>query len=379
MWALGTHLVLGTATIYAPGIVTQFAQQDAWLAVLLAGMFLAAGGTLLPLLTLAAPGKGLLRALEERTTWLARPVALVYGLFLLHLEALVTDEVSTLWQQATMAQTPATFFIVTVGLLAAGAARAGLETISRVATLVAATLIVLTPLMVILGLNMIHFDEFRPVLATGWEPVLAASQPATGFFNEVLLLALIWGNMGDVRAASRNRGQRFWQAYRNVLLIVLTTTLISLVVTGVVIAAFGPREVTRMLIPTLEYLRVIRLGEFLQRLESGTLFFWTWSIFVKAAILHFLACEAWAVTFGLRDAKVVSLTLLGPLVFLALSLTRDPVHFQNYIMVWGFVSFPFEVLLLAVSLFFIWLLQGRVRPPESRPAPSDHPRKVARP
>lgn len=360
MAALGTHLLIPTTLMFLPTTVIRIAFQDAWISIILGfGLTLALAAILLPLLAHAAPGQGLLEALQLRAPWIARLLGLVFGFALVHLEALVVIEIGIFWQQVVMPETPDTFFAITALVLAALSARAGIEPLGRTALLFAGILLIFTPIVLLMSFNLIHPAEFQPVLANGMKPVAVATQPVLGFGEELLLLALGLGYLRSRPGSSPVKAS--FQVMALATGISLGVTVLFFTAT---IAALGPREASRDLLPALTYMHLIRLGEFIQRIEGVVLLFWTWSILTKTALVHLLACQAWGAVFTIRDARVLSLPLVGLVFAESRILIRDTVELVHYLMIWGLIATTFFLLPLLIGLVAI-----RLTPSPNRPAP----------
>jgi spore germination protein KB len=144
---------------------------------------------------------------------------------------------------------------------------------------------------------------------------------------------------------------------------VVTSIIVTLANLITCIMLFGPDLTANMTYPTLELIRYIRAGAFLENLDPLLIVFWVYTIFIKIGMLLLVAVLALTHTFGLKDHKPFSSLMAATMVILSLYMFKS-VGVLEYITIHSEASiFMFTCSLFSLYLLIDWLRFGRKEKP----------------
>ncbi|MDN5362830.1 MAG: hypothetical protein PWP70_1877, partial [Moorella sp. (in: firmicutes)] len=124
--------ILPTAILFLPSLLALQAQQDAWLATIMAALIAGVVALIVYLLAYRFPHYTLFQYCELILgRWLGKTTSLIFILAFLLLNAVVIREFSEFLTVAVMPETPSLFFTISIAVVAVYAARNGLEVIAR--------------------------------------------------------------------------------------------------------------------------------------------------------------------------------------------------------------------------------------------------------
>jgi spore germination protein KB len=291
-----TCILISTAILILPALVIQEARQDAWLSVLVVTLLGIATGLLQVRLGLRFPGKTIIEYSKEIA---GRPLGALLGLsyiaLLFYISVLIIREFLELLKSEFFPETPMEIFAVVIVLAAAYIIRRGLEVLCRTNEI----LLPFELLFIIGGFFLIFkdldFTRLLPVLSGGFLPVLKGAYPATVFFTETNLVAVILPALNIQRYAARS-----------VVTAVVAVGLFHTVLCIAVLALLGLNAADRFF-SVIDLFRYISVGDIIERQEALVMAIWTGTSLVKIGLYYYCTCLASARWAGLRDYR--------PLVF----------------------------------------------------------------
>ncbi|WNQ10405.1 GerAB/ArcD/ProY family transporter [Paenibacillus aurantius] len=256
LFELGSSIVIGLAVR---------AKQDAWLAVLaglLGGLVLL---TLYVLILRLCPGMSLTQCFVKAFgRYIGRPLAFAYCVYFLYLSARVLRDFGALLLTSALPDTPMSAVNLIMILVILYGAVLGIGALARAGEifLYICVLIALLGVIVLLFSNVIKLENFLPILENGWGPVWSAAFPqaVTFPFGEVIVFTMFSPYLIHTRGAIRT-------AYRGMIV----SGLILAFVTALNIGALGTFGLTNAVFPLLKTTALIKVGNFLQRLEAFTI------------------------------------------------------------------------------------------------------------
>jgi spore germination protein KB len=144
---------------------------------------------------------------------------------------------------------------------------------------------------------------------------------------------------------------------------VITSIIVTLANLITCIMLFGPDLTANMTYPTLELIRYIRAGAFLENLDPLLIVFWVYTIFIKIGMLLLVAVLALTHTFGLKDHKPFSSLMAATMVILSLYMFKS-VGVLEYITIHSEATmFMVTCSLFSLYLLIDWLRFGRKEKP----------------
>lgn len=336
-----TAYLIGRSTLIMP---VEIARQDGWLAILLGG--LCAAGVFLLWLALGLRFQGLSPVDYTRRVlgnFFGIPVVVLYLWFFLHVGAGVARNFGELYATAIMPKTPIVVFIGMLAFLTALTVRGGLEVITRLAELLLPWLV-----LSVVGLNILtfatpglmHWEYLEPILGSGWLNVLRGTLLSFIFpYGEAVVFLII---LPFLTQPDRTRPYALGSLGFVTLLLALTH-LRNL-------AVLGPVEIARLNLPSLAAIKLINLGEFLQRLDALAVFIWTFGTFLKTAVLQYTVCLGSAELLGLKDYRPLAFPVTLLMTSLAIIIYENFAQMRSvYSTIYPFYALPFTLLLPALT------------------------------
>ncbi len=203
-----------------------------------------------------------------------------------------------------MPETPMIVFIILVVLLAANAARNGIEVIARWSELVAIGVIA-SGLVLVLPYPAMDFKNLKPILPYGLLPHLKSSLTIIAFYMRLNIVGMI------IPLAHNRKEVLRYSRYA-----VFLSGILLLGHTIALVAVFGS-QATTLAVPGFTLARQIFIGQFFERIETIPVSVWVLNALVKIALDFWAAATGLAQVFGLRNFK----PLTYPIGALAASFT----------------------------------------------------------
>lgn len=295
--------LLGTTFLVSAGLE---AGRDIWIAYILSMAASLVLACMYARMMSLRPGKDFLYILED---FLGRPLSVIFlilmSVYLMQHYAYVVRHFSEFVYTAGSPGTPILVSMLTMGLLSALAVYHGVEVLGKWSELtvffVAAFIIGTT---ILLAKNM-DINHVRPVLEEGLMPAIKGSWMLTSFpFGQVLAFLFILPPF-------ENRKDPYKILTLGLLLggfLVFLSSICNVLVLGV-------PAVERLYYPTFSTLAIIRLGDFIQRMEIVATTIFTVSVFLKATVLLMGVMKSLAKIFRLNDYHF----LIMPVMLLAVN------------------------------------------------------------
>lgn len=344
-------IILPTAILFVPTLVSIDARQDAWLSVVIAfvlgsGVAILAGG-----LAQRFPGETVIQFAPRLVGRIpGKIVGLVFIFYLFYVTFVVQREFGELMAGAFYARTPQLVFVVTLTLLAVYLAYKGLEVLARVNDFVMFIFLAAFVLFVALVAWNVRLEEFLPFLEFGLGPVLLGSLYPAAWFGEVLVIMLLVPFVSQKRRAVKAAVSGLLITFVALQVVMLGTT-----------AVLGAEEAAR--IPFASFFVVRRTEilqvEFFQRQDALFMMIWVGAMLMKLAAWFYLGVLALSQWLNLRTWRptvfplAVLLTVLSinswPNFAVFAAHTRESLPF-----VIGSVSY-----LIVPLLFLAALVRGR--------------------
>lgn len=267
---------LSMLTTYAPILTAVPATRDAWISAWLA-VAVAVLITLVPYNLLKRfPGQTVF-AVNRRVlgTWLGGLLNLLYAALFLHAAAVAVRMFSEVFVVAMLPETPVWAINVMVAILAWHGTRQGVEGLGRMADLVGPGIVLTVLILAPLDANRMDLSRLLPVFEYGPGPMLLQSLTPIAIFGETAWTVLL------IMPYMQRPGET------------VKAFLVGSAINGVMVsfgaallvAALGPALIDLDLFPTVTAVRLIRVAEFLTRVEWLLAALWMGAMYVKLALL----------------------------------------------------------------------------------------------
>lgn len=301
--------------IYQPSIAVPPANQDIWIAEILALVYLFV--FCWPLLYLA--GKfTTMTPIEYSEKILGKYAGRAFGLVFVAV-LLVNSQLNlsldiVFLEAVLLPETPpyatALFMLVPCAYLV----YKGPETMGRLMEIVAPTILIVIVLFTALGLKDMKFGVFLPVLAdSDFSQLAVGAWKIASRFTEIVVLAMLTPYIKE-----KNRTARIF-TYAAVI-----GTFFMLLFTVSVQARLGIALAKEETFPYFAYVRHIAVYDVIERIESLNVFIWLIGLFLKFSLYLYLSLSGLARIFRLSSPRVLIIPVTAALYIIALEspLTR---------------------------------------------------------
>jgi spore germination protein KB len=301
-------MVLPTALLYISAHTSRHAGQDGWISLMLAVFAALAIARLAVSLARRFPGQTLFQFPEHILgRWPGKAVAVLYVWWFFHMNAEIIRQFGNFLVAAFMTHTPLIVFELLIVLIAAYAVRGGLEVFTRANQIILPFILGLIIITNILIAPEIDLKKLLPVFSdSGAVPVLKGAVMPASWLGEIVIVAVLLPYL--------DRGQK---AFKIAVTATLITGLILLITFVTDIALFSPQLTVAALFPELSKVRIISLGNFLERLEAITMGIWIAGGLIKISLFYWAAVLGSAQCLELKDYR--PLVLPAGVILLALS------------------------------------------------------------
>lgn len=313
-WILFTvEVVMAVWLRISPAI--EVARQDAWLSMLIAGVFGAGITFLVVRLSLLHPGESL--AVFSRKLlgkWIGGLFVVPYLISWYILAGDVLRSFADFIHLILLDRTPLWIILILMAvMMTIMTAVCGMNGIARfceiAGPLTLATLIV----SILLNAGNTDISNLFPVFAdTGWRSILKASYPPASFFGESFLLLAI---VSMVQHRSKALSRSMTGLMTTVALVTASTVMVLLV--------FGPNVSAKMRFPYFMLVRSINILDFIQNVDILVLFIWVFGVCAKISFYLFLTSSELAHCLGVKNWRKV-VWFGAPLIFaIALAIPNE--------------------------------------------------------
>lgn len=305
--------VLPTAIIFLPALLARRAQQDAWLAVIVAVLLTLPLAMIIYFLTLRFPHQTIFQYSETILgKVLGKSVSLFYVLALIQLNAVILREFSEFLVTAVMPETPLIVFTVTIVAVAVYAARNGVEVIARAAEFIMPLLVVFFGIVLALVTPQMSLRNLFPLLEGGIKPVLAGVIVSWGFTGEIVVMTAISGFINPPQGVKVSLAVGLAGIF-----FFLTLTVLS----GVMV--FGAAEAGRLTFMAFSLARLISIANFLERIEVLFMAIWVAGVFIKVTVNIYIAALGLATVTNLTEYRPLCAPLAALMVVLSVLLFNN--------------------------------------------------------
>jgi spore germination protein KB len=327
MFIFGSSVVMGVNTQV---------EQDSWMSLLLA-----AAGSIPMVLVYARlirlnPGMGLFDMMEMLLGKVGGKVAVaLMAWYALHVGSMVMRNFSEFIEIIAMPETPQLPIIIGMMLVTAYMAKCGVETLGRWALGTFVLIPVVVTLTVLLSLTCMDLTNLQPVMSHTPGEIAKSSLMlfAFPFAETVMLLAVANG----IKKAD--------SPYKLYLGALLLGTLMLLVVLIRNIALLGAPIMRAEYFPSYAMARVIRLGNFLSRIEISISVNFVLGGIVKISLCFLAAAKGVARLFALPDYRRVVMPVGLLMVALCAIVFDNTMEMFAFLPIYQFYTLPFQVVI----------------------------------
>ncbi|MFD7523577.1 GerAB/ArcD/ProY family transporter [Paenibacillus chitinolyticus] len=327
---LATMYYIGSSILVSPAYLAERAGNDAWISGLL-GLTIG----FLPLLLIYAleksyPGKHLGQIFESALGKLTGRI-IGFAYFLTYPMGIITlslRDIGDFLTTSLLRDTPLEVLILFTLVVISIAVRLGIGTISRTAELFFPWVILLILLLLVFVSPKADIENIEPVLASGWQPVMAASLSLAGFpFMEHCLFMTIFANVKGKSSLALQLGKG-----------TLISGLLIVLVVFMCLAVLNPGKTATYVFPTYELGKMIEFGQFVRRIEVIVAFIWFFTIFFRVSFVLYSMVTGLSYLLKLHDYRVITFPVAVISGALALLWYPNITELNNFSKMWTYIT-----------------------------------------
>ncbi|MFM9281578.1 GerAB/ArcD/ProY family transporter [Paenibacillus jiagnxiensis] len=332
----------GSSIINVPGPLVSRAGNGAWLSLLIAGTI--GAGLLACMLYIYRKYPDLSYVAYSRK--LVGPFfTYVFGImavfFLHYMQSAIVLDAGLFMVTSMLRETPLYVFNLLLFMVAALTARAGIETMVRMFTLIITMVILCTIVVLLLAIPLYHPDYLLPMLPKGMKPVLHGVYTASGFpYMEAIVFVML---LPYVRADQRKKTGRYMFLSLGLNIILLCISILCAIMT------LGPLTGDTMY-SLFALARLIEFQEIIQRIESVIGMSLIADSYMKAAIVLYILNAFLCELFSIKDRTILILPLALIGFLNSLLIFNGTTEWSTFVSVihpvWNFFSFTLPLLIL---------------------------------
>lgn len=269
-----------TMALLALRTTIAIAKQDAWMSILLGGLFSVVMSLVIVQAGLQFTDQTIIVSIRNMIgKWATRIVLVPYLAFGMLAVGLNMREFMTFVHLAFFSNTPQSvlviiFFLVVVYLTYQG----GIEGIGRCAQLIGPILVAMIAVDHMLNFNFFNFNQILPVYYdSGWQNILSGSFISTCLFSQTFVLFIL---IPFVDQPQRVRAGASWAVIFS--MVFMTASILTCLM------LFGPNLSADMLNPTFEFARFISSMEFIENIDLIVVVVWMMGYFISFSMYLFI-------------------------------------------------------------------------------------------
>lgn len=342
LWLLLINFLIGSAIIFIPSAVISIAKQDAWVAMLLLIVIGSLFIILVSTLSKLHFGKTIVGINKEVLgKKLGLIVSFSYVWFYILLSSILLREIGDIMKVITLNDTPLLVINVLMSVLVFYAIYYGLEVYARsneIFSLVAfigflLTMILITPIM--------EIDRLKPMLDVGANSIIKGMLTTIGFtFGEMAVFFMVIPFVNNTKHLTKILVGSGIIAGLSLFLLVIASILVLDVL-----------EAGSSIFAPITLARLIRVGDFLTRVEIIFYFAFFSTLYIKMCLTFYASVLAFSEIFKLSFYRPVIIPMLIITISLSLILSDSIVEFIDFTSnAWLPLTFIFSFLIPAILL-----------------------------
>jgi spore germination protein KB len=338
--ALITAFIIGSTSVLGIG---GRAGQDVWISIILA---LLMASVIIPVyarILKLFPGQGLYEILDILFgKVLGKIITLLFVWYAFHLGALVIRNYTEFMTIISLTETPSCVLALLCSVLSIWAIREGIEVIGRWIAIFFPIMVFTLIILTILAIPILEYDNLKPVLYHGMKPVLDSAFSAFSFpFAETVLFIAVLDSL-----------QKKTSPYKVYFLSLLIGGFFIFVFSIRTILILGPENASIQYFASYVSIRLIKIGDFLQRIESIVSITFILNGFTKGTICMYAAVRGTAKLFEIKDYHRIAAPLGILMALFSIIIYDSAMEMSDWAgKIYPYYAIPFQIVLPII----IWI------------------------
>lgn len=336
LFLLGTSLLIGTASA---------AKQDAWIAIILGFLFSIPAVLVYARLLYLFANKNLFQIVKiVFGNTIGNILIILYVIFSIHLGSLILRNYSEYTNVLIFPDTPTIIPLASFILLCVFGVKMGIEVLGRWAEFsIWSIMILIVSVMILLSLPMIDINNLRPSLYYGIKPILSAGFGVFSFpFAESIIFTMCFSSF-----KKRESPYKIYLVGLSIgFIILLLITLRNLLIAG-------PQMINIFYFPSFTAVSIIKLGEFIQRLELAVSIILLINVFAKFSLCLIAAAKGICNLFNFKNYRFFVTPCATIMLVFSMILFKNTLEMEEWaVKVWPYYAFIFEAILPVLIIIF---------------------------
>ncbi|WP_342047622.1 GerAB/ArcD/ProY family transporter [Bacillus sp. OTU530] len=282
--------------------------------------------------------------------WLGKMVSLLLIFWGFHGAATLLFYVGNFMTTQIMVGSPIHSIMILFAIPVVVALRLGIETLARMAEILFPWFVALYIGMIIFVAPQVDFDNLRPLFQTELKSVLRAT------LSYICISSLTLISFFMIFPLVNN----FEKAKKGFYLGSFFSGVVILIITEVTISVLGVEMTARHLYPSYALARMIRIGDFLQRIDAIVGALWVITIFFKLTLYFYVCVEGLSQILKLSDSRVLTF----PMGIILIVFSQIVYPNTTYMMNWDTkIWTPFSItlgLFMPLLLLAVYFLRFKI-------------------
>jgi len=271
-----------------------------------------------------------------------RIIALIFTWYAFHVGMVLISTISEFIRIVSLDSTPQCVITLVTGIVIAYAVRCGIEAVGRWVTIFFPVIIVISLSLTLLAINMYDYDRLKPFLYDGFKPVL---QDAFTLISRPFAETVIFLGIAGCFQKSSNPYKIFYYS-----MLIGGFYLLQVSVRTIILIGTGNTSI--QMFPPYVTVRLIKLGDFIQRIELIGAVSIVTSVFTKATAYLFFVSKGVSHLLNMDSYHVIS----TPVVLLTAAYSLFLFDNAVYVTEWAEKIFPLYALPYQILLpIIIWI------------------------
>ncbi len=346
-WLIST-MQIGMTILLTLNPSIAVAKQDAWISILISGLFSVGLAYVLTRISILYPNESLVTyAPKILGKFVGHVVILLYVVYWYTVLAIILRQYADFISGTTLQLTPVFIPILGMLLVAAYVSFAGIEVLARCSEVLGPLILLGIMVPLLLNAPQIKIHNLLPIMADNTPLVLLmGALPTASFLGDNIMLMMILPFLARPR-----------EGVKGAILGSVVASIFTLLSAMQCIAIFGQSTSSRQTYPFLNLVRFISFG-FLQNLDSIVVAIWIMGIFIKVSLYLFVASYGTAQWMGIKRWRII-IFIAAPI---ALTLAMLPRNFvDSSILYPKLVAVPFNLPVLFILLPLLLWIVGAIR------------------
>lgn len=357
-------VVIVTADVFLPAFVAQESGRDSWIAVIIGSATSLIITSIFLTLALRYPEKTIV---QYSVDILGKPLGKVIGLVYIYYFTLsawsITRELGEIFVISFNPDSPIIAYSIIVIAVAAYAVWGGVEVIARLTELLLPLGLGILVLIAFVNIPLIDLKNYLPIMNNGIGPVLRGGFLIQSWIGHTIVLLQVIPFVEDKHKIRKKTA------------LGILALCFALEIGVLTIAVFG-EFTAKLYFPALEFVRIARLGSYIENLDVIIMVVWIAGIFLKIAWFYYASVLSIAQFCGLKSYRQLVVPIGVLIICFSIVYAKNIMEVVNgthYLL--PLFNTSLSVIIPVILLIVSFIRHGRSK--KDKLKPSSSPRKEA--